>query len=703
MSRGRRLSGNETLRLQGIDPSPLAWDMSEGQVRAAAGNAMTVPVLREALARVIAVTDFGLGRSPPETIGFSPRTLIENRRGNTSLGIREVAQTESVCLEAVLMEDAAQDVTAPAPIEGMESPTLSTSRSASGTSPESPTCSTCSVTTGSPLACGDVSLPRAALPDLPPVPFEPDVEAAGAEPFEKVRQPGKDEGSDNHDELDLVWSVLARIGRLASGCRRGSGSRMDEVEEPVGGRTRDLFPLPLPHDLDVFELANLPGRCLGDARSFVHGLVSCLNVMYGCSRSTFPDVCRNKAQRVALSTIGARVNAYVGRLVTDIPKCLDPATAWNVFQSRGGRPPLQMIADLVDCPDFAATCDPLSLIPRKWADFICDIDRMFPCPPPGLDRFSGFYAGERKEYVSLVLRQLRCGKVVLCDRVRGGGTVFPVGKHGTLRQREVWHGSRVSAACADPPKPRWLASPSAFAAIALDKGQRLRASKRDGKCFFDQLQLPRELRHFMGRPAVQRQELLDAGATVEELGVFVDDGVDSARVSFWPCSNVWGMGFAWSSFVAQESLLAVCKRAGLDSRHALAPDNEVPLSTDLMFSLATDDVMVFSAAGPGGTVDATSRVESEMLRAGIVKHAGKDITDALSIVCVGVELVDGRWWWPPVEDVDAAACGHSSWRDRHGIARGSVGHAWGASVVRLDEKAQTFLLSLCLCVCFQLA
>ena len=227
--------------------------------------------------------------------------------------------------------------------------------------------------------------------------------------------------------------------------------------------------------------------------------------------------------------------------------------------------------------------------------------------------------------------------------------MFPVGKHGTLRQREVWHGSRVSAACADPPKPRWLASPSAFAAIALDEGQRLRAAKRDGRCFFDQLLLPTELRQFMGRPAVQREELIGAGATDQELWTFVDRGVDAARSSFWPCSNVWGMGFAWSSFIAQESLLAVCKRAGLDERHALAPDNDVPTSTDLMFSLATDDVMIFSSSGPGATIAPTLRVEEEMRRAGIVKHEGKDVNDELSTVCVGVELVDGRWWWPPFE------------------------------------------------------
>ena len=153
-------------------------------------------------------------------------------------------------------------------------------------------------------------------------------------------------------------------------------------------------------------------------------------------------------------------------------------------------------------------------------------------PPAGLDRFSGFYSGERAEYVKLVLRQLRCGKTILCDAVRGGGTIFPVGKHGAERQLEVWNGARVSAACARPPPPRWLASPSCFACIHLRDGQRLRVWKRDGRCFFDQLLLPSCLREFMGRLRLTRNELMEHGAIAAELKTFVAGGVDPRREVF---------------------------------------------------------------------------------------------------------------------------------------------------------------------------
>ena len=60
-----------------------------------------------------------------------------------------------------------------------------------------------------------------------------------------------------------------------------------------------------------------------------------------------------------------------------------------------------------------------------------------------------------------------------------------------------------------------------------------------------------------------------------------------------------------------------------------------------MFSLATDDVMIFSGAGPGVTLDAARRLEAEMERAGIHKHPAKDEDDKLSCRCVGVDLVAG--------------------------------------------------------------
>ncbi len=64
--------------------------------------------------------------------------------------------------------------------------------------------------------------------------------------------------------------------------------------------------------------------------------------------------------------------------------------------------------------------------------------------------------------------------------------------------------------------------------------------------------------------------------------------------------------------------------------------------------MATDDVMLFSTAGPGSTLGMTSRLEGALIRYGLQKHSAKDEDDVLDGICVGVELVQGRWWWPPV-------------------------------------------------------
>jgi len=107
------------------------------------------------------------------------------------------------------------------------------------------------------------------------------------------------------------------------------------------------------------------------------------------------------------------------------------------------------------------------------------------------------------------------------------------------------------------------------------------------------------------------------------------------------------MGFAWSSFVAQETLLAIAGDAGLDDNVVVAPDVPLPDDLDIAFSLATDDLMFFSDGGPGRTTAVVQRFEAALLAHGACKHPGKDVDDETSALCVGIELVDGAEWWPP--------------------------------------------------------
>lgn len=64
-------------------------------------------------------------------------------------------------------------------------------------------------------------------------------------------------------------------------------------------------------------------------------------------------------------------------------------------------------------------------------------------------------------------------------------------------------------------------------------------------------------------------------------------------------SHVWPMSFSWSSYVAQGELLALCHDAGLTQDAALSRDAPTPSTFQLVFGPPTDDVVIFSTAGPG--------------------------------------------------------------------------------------------------------
>ena len=234
--------------------------------------------------------------------------------------------------------------------------------------------------------------------------------------------------------------------------------------------------------------------------------------------------------------------------------------------------------------------------------------------------------------------------LVLNRHCKGGGTVFPAGKSGGKAQRVVWHGTRVSEAAAKPPAPRHLADLSVFSTLNLEQGRVLRVTKRDCRTWFDQLAEDPTIGMYFARPPVTRQELRDAGLTDADISGY---GADDHDDTFFPCSQVWPMGFSWSSCVAQETLLALCRESGMGSDIVLAPDADAPDSLDLAFAVATDDLMVFSHSGPGATLGLVSRVESTMLRHGVVKNPDKDIIDVTTTTCVGVDLVDGVRWFPP--------------------------------------------------------
>ena len=180
-------------------------------------------------------------------------------------------------------------------------------------------------------------------------------------------------------------------------------------------------------------------------------------------------------------------------------------------------------------------------------------------------RYGGSIAKwDQAEYARLVVRQLRCHKVDLALSVEAWASVFPVAK-STGAQRDAWNGANLSSVAATPPPPPHLAHPTALVDMEALDGARIRVSKRDAKCYFDQLSLPPQMRRWFGRPSLKLGDILKCiDMTKDELASYLPRGARAAdNLVLWPVCTSWPMGFAWSSFIAQSKLLQCCTSAGL--------------------------------------------------------------------------------------------------------------------------------------------
>ena len=134
------------------------------------------------------------------------------------------------------------------------------------------------------------------------------------------------------------------------------------------------------------------------------------------------------AQQAAHEVILATALDFHSRLVDYFGSRV--AGRWRTFEDKGEAPRLNLIASAVAVPDCAATCTPATLIGGELGFAFWDAGFIFPSPPLGLDQFPNFHSGERSEYVSLTVCQLKAGLLRLAASCRGGASVFPVGKAG---------------------------------------------------------------------------------------------------------------------------------------------------------------------------------------------------------------------------------------------------------------------------------
>jgi len=412
---------------------------------------------------------------------------------------------------------------------------------------------------------------------------------------------------------------------------------------PKQSRQRDIFPL-APLGISEHKLPEWDSQRWGVLRCFANAVIGALNWCYGCK--LVPDRRRHRtaAQSDVVHRVVARSVEFYLRLQKSQPGSWESFTPnWVPLPDRPSGPKYgDLRAEAVDVLPQAGVCDPTPCLPEHVQQIVNDEVSMFSVAPDGLAKFSGMAPEDKAEYVKLVVRQLRAKQLGLTERAKGGGAVIAVGKPGGQRQRAVWHGRRVSAAAIRPPKPRHLASPTALTFLECGSGKGLRCSKRDASCWFDQLRLPTELQRWMGRPRVSLRDLCSIGGmTIEEVQTCLLPGESHQAAWFYPVSLTWPMGFAWSSYIAQEVLLNTCHEAGMRESQVLSCEASTPLSFSLVFAAATDDVMIFSDEGEGHTLKAARQLDAELSRRGAIRNTAKDVDDELCATCVGVSLEDG--------------------------------------------------------------
>ena len=421
---------------------------------------------------------------------------------------------------------------------------------------------------------------------------------------------------------------------------------LDATQKTPSTRVRDLLPLPmLPQWPSEICCGSLDVLVCKDTANVCIAALNCLHCgLKDADSSTGIAKKPTTAQAAAHQHICARVLRFLQRLEDQIGHGLPWEGAFGECEesvSAGAKYELLQSA-AVDLPATAATCNPCSLIPEEMVHMVSAEHSIF---PNGLTH--GFVNNvisqqQRMQYVYLTIRELRCGKLCLRTEVKGVGGVFAVGKTFG-RQRKVWDGSGVSDIAAAPPKPRRLANPSSFLDLEIDRGAEVFFSKRDAATFFDILQVPNSLQPWFGQPPVQVAELLDCGLCLEDISSFCKDvsltGLHPDMM-LYPVHAVWPMGFSWSSVVAQETTIAVCKKAGISESNILSLEHEPPASFDEVCFVATDDTVLIHKNREKG-VSTLSDLDAAFEHCGVPRNSNKDVSLASCVTALGCELSNG--------------------------------------------------------------
>ena len=242
------------------------------------------------------------------------------------------------------------------------------------------------------------------------------------------------------DRLRLAtFSGTGSFGRFVAGA--GCGAQC------LGRRQRDILPLP-PIAKNEFKLSGMSSLRWSVFRMFVNVVIACLNWLFGIKKEALAERHHTEPQKAVICNIIDRTKSFLDRLQGveqgSWERFVPDFVSW-VKEPRGQKFQ-DLNAEKVDNLEVAAACDPVPRLPREAQEVVSDARRMFADAAKDLETFEAFSAGARAEYVDLVVRQLRCGKVGLSTWCSGGGTSFAVGKPDRSLARQTCVGGCAETA-----------------------------------------------------------------------------------------------------------------------------------------------------------------------------------------------------------------------------------------------------------------
>ena len=357
-----------------------------------------------------------------------------------------------------------------------------------------------------------------------------------------------------------------------------------------------------------------------------------------------------------------------------------------------------LVADKVDGIDECGQVDPMPCLPRDAQMLFSSPSDLFPNGTADIPKIVAFKGTARDEYAKLVCAQLGSRKVALMLKPTCAAEIFVVAKKEAERLREVWNGSVISAASTEPLAPPLLADPSALIALESSWDAPIYMSTRDGACFYDQLQLPRVLSRYFGRPEVKVCELLAGGISTAALAESLLDGdVSQLGPDVWvtPVSITLAMGFAHSAYVAQQVMVSACLEAGFTRSQFLSNARSFHDPNRPCVTVATDDVNVFSRLSRTER-DALTELPMQSLdevwkKWNIKPKDGKSVDLARSGAMLGNELVNGMRLLPKSRRLGALLGGFMSLLSTKRASPASMHEFVG--VVQWSFLANRFMLS----------